>query len=86
MSVLLTGRGIQWRGAGPRGEPIAIGETADVTNVGKYPGGHDRSDTVEIHQSRAAGEHDRLELGGGLLDLGFDGDQLDELFWSTETN
>jgi hypothetical protein len=34
---------------------------------------------VEVHQVRAAGQHDRLELGSGLLDLRLDRDQLGQL-------
>jgi hypothetical protein len=59
---LLPGGRVQGCGAGPRGEPVAVGEPGDVADVGQDPGGHDRADTGQVHQRRAAGEDHLLEL------------------------
>ncbi len=79
MPVLLSGGGIQGRGAGPGSEPVAIGEPGDVADVGEDAGRDHRSDTVQVHQSRTTRHDHSLELGGGLLDLRFDCDQFGEL-------
>jgi hypothetical protein len=38
-----------------------------------------RADSGQVHQSGATGQHERLELGGGGLDLGVDRGQLGQL-------
>jgi hypothetical protein len=85
VAVLLTGGGIQGCGAGPGGEAVAVGEPGDVADVGQDAGSHDRADAVDVHQTGAAGEHDRLQLGGRLLDLGLDRDQLGQLLGGDAT-
>src|SRR5690606_18474362 len=51
---LFTGGGVQGGGPGPGGEPVAVGEPGDVTDVGQDPGGAGRSDAVDVQQRRAA--------------------------------
>ncbi|MEO5665222.1 MAG: hypothetical protein ABIR39_18310 [Nocardioides sp.] len=86
MPVLLTRGRIQGCGAGPRRETVAVGEPGHVTEVGQDAGSDDGSDAVKVHQPAAAGQHDGLELGGGLLDRRFDCDQFGELFGGDATS
>jgi hypothetical protein len=51
VAVLLPGGRIEWCGAGPGPEPVAVGEAGDVTNVGQGPGGRDGSDAMKVHQA-----------------------------------
>ena len=37
VAVLLTGGSVEWCGAGPGREPVAVGEPSDVTDVGHLP-------------------------------------------------
>ena len=86
VTVLLTGGGIKGRGAGPGGEPIPIGEPSHVADVREDPGRHHGPDAMDLHQTRVTGQHHRLELGGGLLDLRVNGDQLCELLRGDATS
>jgi hypothetical protein len=58
------GGGVEWGGAGPGGEPVAVGEAGDVADVGQDPGGAGRADAVEAHQP-GAGSGDRLSQPAG---------------------
>ena len=76
---LLAGGGVQRRGPGPGREPVAVGEPGDVADVGEDACSDDGSDTGEVHQVRAAGNDQRLELFAGHLHLLLDRDHLGEL-------
>jgi hypothetical protein len=78
VAVLLAGGGVQGCCVGPGREPVAVGEPLDVADVGEDPGGHDRSNAVDVHEAGATSEHDGFQLRGGLLDLGLDRDELGE--------
>lgn len=60
VSDLLAGRGIQRCGAGPRGEPVAIGELNHVAGIGQDPCGDHRADAGQVHQPRPVRKHERL--------------------------
>jgi hypothetical protein len=51
---LFAGGRVQGCGAGPGGEPVAVGEAGDVADVGQDPGGPGRSDTAS-HAPATAG-------------------------------
>jgi len=51
VAVLLTGGRVEWRGAGPGREPVAVSEPGDVADVGQDPGGDHGADAVEVHES-----------------------------------
>jgi hypothetical protein len=68
MPVLVSGRGVDGRGAVPRGEVGAAGEPVDVTDVADQPGGAGRADAVEVLQSAAS----RLDQVGQFLVGNFD--------------
>jgi hypothetical protein len=71
--------GVQGCGAGPGGEPVAVGEPGDVTDVGEDPRGDHRPDAGQVHQGGVTGEDQGLQLLGGGFDLRRDGDHFGEL-------
>lgn len=81
MSHRLPRRRLDRGGAGPEGEPVAVGELGHVADadVGQHAGGHDRPDTRQFHQDRAAvGDH-HLQLLRQGPDALLDRDQVAEL-------
>src|SRR6266508_1772654 len=48
----------------PGGEPVAVGEAADVADVGQQPGGSRGTDAVQAHQGGSASGH---QVGQVLL-------------------
>jgi len=79
VTVLLTGGGVQRCGPGPGREPVPIGEPRDVADVGQDPGGDHGPDAGQFHQPRVTGQDYRLQLRGGVLDLGLDRYEVGEL-------
>jgi hypothetical protein len=67
-------------GAGPGREPVAVGESGHVPDVGEDPGCHHRPDAGQVHQRGSSRLDQRLELLGQRLDLLIHRHQVGELF------
>lgn len=78
--VLLAGGGVQGCGAGPGREPVPVGETRDVADIGEDPSGDDGPDAVDLGQVRTTFDDESLQLGGDLLHPGLDTDEVGKLF------
>ena len=79
MADLGAGGGVEWGGAGPGREVIAVRETAHVPDVGQDPGRAGGSDSVQVHQTRPGREDGLLQLGFECLESDVESDQVGEL-------
>jgi len=60
--ALITAGGVQRCGAVPRGEPAAVGEAGDVTDVAEQPVGVGRADAAQLAQGAAGGVDELVQF------------------------
>jgi len=77
---MLAGGGVDGGGAGPGGEPVAVGETGHIVDIGEDPGGAGRADPEDLQQCAAAGDDVLAQPAEELLQFAVEGvDLADQL-------
>ncbi|MFC0112360.1 hypothetical protein [Kibdelosporangium aridum] len=80
MALLLAGGRVEGCGAVPGGEPVAAGESVDVSDVGEQPGCAGRADAVQLQEGGSAGGDELGEVFVDRLDLLVDALQFADQF------